>query len=120
MPEHKPQDDEYSFYSLFVPLTKLKAICIIILTGIIIFFNGLFNPFQGDDIGQIVNNPQIAKLSNIPTFFLQSLVYSGINSIKFFHIYYKPILFTIFTLIYSLFGSNSFPFHLVQLIFDIT
>jgi len=120
MQEHHPQEEEYSFYSLFIPLTKFKAVYIIALTGIMVFFNGLFNPFQGDDIGQIVNNPQIAKLSNIPTFFLQSLVYSGINTIKFLHIYYKPILFTIFTLIYSLFGSNSFPFHLVQLIFDIT
>lgn len=119
MSEQEKQVEEYSFYSLFVPLTKLKAICIIVIAGIIVFFNSLFNPFQGDDLGQIVNNPQVTKLGNIPTFFFQSLVYSGINSIKFLHIYYKPILFTLFTIIYSLFGSNSFPFHLVQLILDI-
>ncbi|MBI5122305.1 hypothetical protein HZA75_00440 [Candidatus Roizmanbacteria bacterium] len=119
MSDHKPQEKEFSFKSYFVPLTNLKAIHFIIFTGVLVFLNNLLNPFQGDDIGQIVNNPQISKLSNIPTFFFQSLVYSGLNSLKILHIYYKPILFTTFAMVYSLFGSISFPFHVLQLLLHI-
>ncbi len=119
MSEQQQQEEEFSFKSYFVPLTNLKSVHFILFTGIIVFFNSLFNPFQGDDMGQIVNNPQISKLSNIPTFFFQSLVYSGLNSFGFLHIYYKPILFTTFTVIYSLFGSTAFPFHMLQLFLHI-
>ena len=62
MPEHE-KSEEYSFYNLFVPLTTKKAVIIFIIIGVVVFFNSLFNPFQGDDYAQIVNNPFVGHVN---------------------------------------------------------
>jgi protein O-mannosyl-transferase len=114
------KDDEVTFKGLFLPLTAKKVIVYIFLIGFVVFFNSIFNPFLGDDNGQIVNNPLITKTSNIPSFFYQSLVYSGIDTIKILSIYYKPLMFTIFTLLHSFFGYSPVAFHLLQIILHIS
>jgi len=113
MPEHEQQEEEYSFYNLFVPLTKLKAICIIIFVGIVVFFNALFNGFVGDDYGQILSNTFIHSAKNIPVFFRTS---TFANSIGISGVYYKPLLLTVYSLIYTFFGEQAFFFHFFQVL----
>ena len=108
----KHQED-FSFKNYFVPLTTLKAIHFIILIGLIIYFNSLFNGFVGDDFGQLVDNPYVHTISNIPHFFFGGSFNDGSGGVV--GIYYKPLMVTFFSLIYSFFGANPFFFHLFQL-----
>jgi protein O-mannosyl-transferase len=97
------------------PLTVTKAIIFILLTGLIVFFNGIFNGFVGDDSSQITENVNVHSLQNIPSFFLGSTFYSG-GGQTLSGAYYKPILTVTYALIYSLSGSNPFTFHLFQIL----
>lgn len=56
MKEQHEEEQEFSFKSLFIPLTTIKAIRFIIIISMTVFSNGFFNDFVGDDKGQIVNN----------------------------------------------------------------
>lgn len=103
-----------AFKNPFLPFTTTKAIIIIIIIGFITYFNSLFNPFIFDDNGQIVNNLTVHSISNILNIFLNRFDSSLVN------LYYKPIQFLIFTIIYSIVGSNTFLYHLLQLIFHIS
>jgi protein O-mannosyl-transferase len=108
-------ENEVTLKNLFIPLTVKKAIIFIIFIGSVVFFNSLFNPFQGDDSAQIVNNPLITSLSNIPSFFYKGMGFSGIGTIRLLQEFYKPTLFMTYTLIYNFLGNSSFYFHIVQL-----
>lgn len=111
------KEHEFSFKSLFVPLTTLKTIHIIVIVGFIVFGNALFNGFVGDDKGQYVANTMTHSLSNIPFIFHSVLQVHGNNTIDFF---YRPLTFTIITFLNFLFGLSPFYFHLVQLVLHIT
>jgi len=68
-------DSEFSFKNYFVPLTNAKAITWIVMIGIIVYANMLFNGFVWDDIGQIVTNGDIHSLSNIWSFFSVHMIF---------------------------------------------
>ena len=68
--EDKQGEKKFLFKNYFVPLTNAKAITWIVFIGLIVFFNGLFTPFFFDDDLQIVSNPLIHSLANVPYFFL--------------------------------------------------
>ncbi len=119
MQEHVQQQKEYSFYDLFNPVTTKKAVIIFIIIGIIVFFNSLFNPFQGDDYAQIVNNPFVGHVNSIFSFFLRGMALPGSDFSKVLHLQYRPILYATYILLYSLFGNTTFPYHLLQLILQI-
>src|SRR6266699_3573701 len=94
---------EFSLKNLFYPLTTLKALHFIFLTGIIIYFNSLFNGFVGDDAGQIINNTAAHSISNILLFFRGSTFSLEGSNIG---LYYRPLTTLIYSIIYSLFGPN--------------
>lgn len=94
-------------------------ILLIFLIGLLLYAKGLFNNFIGDDDLQIVRNLKVHSLSNISSFFLGS-TYENAGSDQITGIFYRPIMMTVFALIYSLFGPNPLFFHLVQLLFHIT
>ncbi|MDO8619446.1 MAG: glycosyltransferase family 39 protein [Candidatus Daviesbacteria bacterium] len=94
-------------------LTFRSYILILCLVGAVIYFHSLTNQFLLDDPSQISNNPAVHSLTNIPQLFLGSTFAGGKNLEG---IYYKPVMTTFYTVIYSLFGANPFPFHLIQLI----
>ena len=49
-------EQDFSLKKLFSPLTTLKAIHLIIIIGLVVFCNGLFDNFVADDIPQIADN----------------------------------------------------------------
>lgn len=82
--------------------------------GIIVFFNGIFNNFVYDDIAQIVNNPATHSIKNIGIFFSGSTFFNS-DVQNLVGVYFKPLLNTSFSIIYSLFGPRVVAFHLFQI-----
>ena len=119
MPEREPHEEEIMFKNFFVPLTPLKAIYWIIIIGLLVYFNNLFNGFVGDDNAQILTNPLVHSASNFLLLFKGSTFYlsQGGGSVG---LYYKPLLLIVYSIIYSLFGANAFFFHAIQLVFHIS
>lgn len=114
-----PNDDDFSLIKLFTPITSLRAIIFIIIIGFIVFSNSLFNSFVYDDYLQIVSNPIVQSLNNVHYFFQGGTFFDpGTNQI--ISIFYRPILSTAFTFLYSIGGNNPFIFHLFQLSLHIT
>lgn len=103
----------FSFKKLFLPLTSAKAIIIIIVIGVIVYANSLFNSFVYDDYGQIVDRPSVHSIEYIFDIFLNR--FGGIHTSTF----YRPIPYIFFTFIYFFSGENTFLYHLFQLIFHI-
>lgn len=101
---------------LFQNLTDLQIFLIIIAVGFSVYFNSLSNGFVGDDFFLILNNPSVHSITNI-----QDLFSSGNfnESLGLVNNYYKPIVSTVYSLIYTFFADNPFPFHLVQLLMHI-
>lgn len=100
---------------VIVWLNQLKtwqAALIIIVVGLCTFSTGLANPFQNDDTFQIVINTPVHSVRNIPLLFQNSTFYDGQQLTG---IYYRPLMSTTFSIIYTLFSTNTVPYHLVQL-----
>jgi len=96
-------------------IDKLKpwqVAIIFVVVGFLVFFSGLNSPFQNDDSYQIVNNIPVHSLSNLPSFFGSSTFYNGE---KLTGVYYRPLMTTTFSIIYSIVGANPFLYHFVQL-----
>lgn len=104
------QEHEFSFKSLFVPFTTLKAIHWIIFIGLVVYANMLFNGFVWDDKAYVLANSQAYGL-NLPKLF-------GPNIFNLLG-YYRPIPAVYFALIYSIFNQATFFYHFIQLIFHI-
>lgn len=118
MHEHQQTEEEFFLKKLFYPLTTLKAIHWIVIIGFVVFSNGLFNNFIGDDESQIIVNILVHSISNIGIFFNGGTFFNSSTQLPF-GVYYKPLLLTFYSLIYTFFGPNYFIYHLIQLLFHI-
>lgn len=107
-------EQDFSFKSLFVPFNTIKAIHYLLLIGIIVFFNGLFNGFAGDDRPQLVENVLIRSLENIPKLFSTGTFYNGVSQ-SLDGTYYRPLQSMSYTIIYNTLGKEAFPFHFFQI-----
>lgn len=105
----------FSFKKLFIPLTALKAVHFIVIIGLIVYFNSLFNPFLFDDLSQIVDNPGVHSITKIPDIFL-----NNIKTQQVITEYFRPLPFTFYAVLYSFFQENTFFYHITQLIFHIS
>ena len=70
---------------------------------------------MNDDNGQIVNNTLVHSISHIHLFFESGTFYGGVGN-PLTGIYYRPLMTTVFSLLYTVFGPHSFYFHLLQLL----
>jgi hypothetical protein len=98
------------FKQFFSPLTTLKAIHIIVLVGIIVFGNALFNDFVANDKDFILLDPQTHYVNLAVTFGENSFNWDG---------QYRPLQPTYFSILYSLFGATPFPYHVLQILLHI-
>lgn len=100
-------------------MTKRGYIYLIIILGLITFFNSLYNGFVWDDEEQVLNNIAVHSLSNLPQLFYGSTFNTG-GTGTLGGLYYKPLMSVFFSLIYTFFGPNPFFFHFFQVILHIT
>jgi tetratricopeptide (TPR) repeat protein len=93
------------------PYMVLIPSALALLTSI----NTLWNGFAADDLQQVVNNPSIKKLSNIPLVFTTSVWSFATNDIIFaIDSYYRPMFNLLFTINYSLVGNHEWGWHLIN------
>lgn len=107
------QEQNFSFKSLFVPLTTLKGISLIIFIGLIVYANMLLNGFVLDDRSYIILNPQLHTI-NLATLFGENVFNTNATG------QYHPLYAVYFALLYGLIERNSFFYHLLQLLLHIT
>jgi tetratricopeptide (TPR) repeat protein len=93
-----------------------QASIVIAVLGLASYFTGLRSPFWDDDYRQIVNNVPVHSISNFLLFFKGGTFYNGQGLAPLGGYYYRPLMTTIFSVIYSIFGPHTFAFHLFQLL----
>lgn len=97
-------------------LTNWQTAVILAVVGFAVFCTGLGNPFQGDDIAQIVSNPVVHSVSHLKLFFEGGTFYKDGGIAPLSGDYYRPLMTTAFALLYTLFGPHAFYFHLFQVL----
>ena len=90
-------------------------IFILLLVSFAVYFNALFDDFVYDDTSQIVDNPWIRDIRNIPRIFSNS-VWSFLPG-HFISNYYRPLMHVVYTFNYHAFGLKPWGFHLVNILF---
>lgn len=97
-------------------LKNWHILIILFVVSVVVFGHTLSNPFQGDDFTQIVNNVPVHSIRNIKLFFEGGTFYNGHGLAPLTGVYYRPLMVTSFSFIYSLFGSSPIYFHIFQLL----
>jgi protein O-mannosyl-transferase len=97
-------------------LTDWQVAIILCCVGFAVFFTGFATPFIGDDQLQIVNNPLVHSLSNIGTFFSGGTFYNAGGSNPLIGTYYRPLMTVAYSVLYTLLGPHTFPFHALQIL----
>lgn len=92
-------------------LTKKHIAILFGIIGFVAFFSGLASPFQGDDNFQIVNNPVAHSLRHVIDLFSGSTFYNGQSLSGSF---YRPLMSTVYALLYGMFGPHPVMFHILQ------
>jgi tetratricopeptide (TPR) repeat protein len=90
-------------------------ILIIVIVSCAVYFNALFGDFVYDDKQQILDNPWIRDLKNIPTIFSKSVASFEVASV--ISNYYRPLMHTTYMVNYHIFGLKPWGFHLVNILF---
>ena len=96
-------------------IIRFIPILILLLISFAVYFNALFGDFVYDDNTQILDNPWIRDMRNIPTI-LSSSVWSFHPDLIISN-YYRPLMHIVYMLNYHLFGLNPWGFHLVNILF---
>jgi tetratricopeptide (TPR) repeat protein len=96
-------------------IIKNVPIFILLLVSFAVYLNALFGAFVYDDMLQIVKNPWIRDIRNIPVIFSKS-VWSFLPG-RDVDNYYRPLMHIVYMLNYYLFGLNPWGFHLVNILF---
>jgi tetratricopeptide (TPR) repeat protein len=97
------------------PIIALIPILILLLVSFTVYFNALSGAFVYDDKTQIVDNPWIRDIGNIPTIFSKSV--SSYQSKRITSNYYRPLMHIVYMLNYHVFGLKPWGFHLVNILF---
>lgn len=93
-------------------LSSKKVALLFLFIGIITFIVCINNPFQGDDITQIVENLPVHFIQNIGYFFTSSTFYNGQVLVG---TYYRPLMTTAFSILYTIFGTSTGGYHVFQI-----
>jgi tetratricopeptide (TPR) repeat protein len=91
-------------------LYRLLFITVILLT---VYGNTINHSFVWDDADIIVDNPQLEKLSNIPSLFLSEDRIEGSTG------YYRPLTYVSFALDRAIWGLNPVGFNITNLVLHI-
>ena len=88
------------------------TICLILLSGLVAYFNTFGNSFHYDDEHSILENPHIRSLGNVPSYLVDPGAFSGLTEARM----YRPLLLVTYALNYAVGGYEPFGYHLVNLV----
>jgi hypothetical protein len=98
-------------------ISTFQAATLLLILGLCVFYTGLHGPFRDDDMTQIVNNVPVHSITHIRTFFEGGTFDYGQGlSSPLQGPYYKPLMTTVFSLIYTFFGPQPIAFHAAQML----
>jgi Flp pilus assembly protein TadD len=81
------------------------------------YFNSLGGDFVYDDQFQVLKNPSVSSLANIPKMFVQSVwQFMNASSNTPVGLYYRPFFNTVLIINYQIFGTHAIGWHLVSLL----
>ena len=90
----------------------LYPVISLFIIGFILYFRSVFNGFVGDDYFNIIQNNLVHSVSNIPQMFTADPIF---NTWPF----YRPLMYVVFSFIYSVFGLQAGFYHLFDLLLHI-
>lgn len=94
------------------PWLHTLATLILFGAGLLTYLHSFSNGFVLDDELQIVTNAVVQSPQNIKAFFLGSTINNGTSSLS--GVYYKPIMTTLYSLLWWWEPGDAFWFHLFQ------
>lgn len=108
--------------SKFRRISSHSAQVTLLITGFAVYAWGLHNQFVQDDVAQLVSNPLVHSLGHLGALFGGSTFYGNKHQsqLGLVGVYYRPLMLTVFAVIYSMFGSSPVAYHLVQLLLYIS
>ncbi len=95
--------------------SKSVAIAIILIVSFCVYANTIPNEFVYDDENQVLDNPWIKDVRNIPEIFFSN-VWAFIPELHVSN-YYRPLMHLIYMAEYHIFGLKPWGWHLVNIIF---
>ncbi|MGD0284541.1 MAG: hypothetical protein ABSB12_03035 [Candidatus Saccharimonadales bacterium] len=104
---------------MLAKINKLKnwqVAIIIAVMGFAVFSTGLISPFRDDDITQITSSVPVHSITHIKVLFEGGTFYEGKGLAPLSGVYYKPLMTTVYSLLYTFFGPRTLAFHLFQLL----
>lgn len=90
----------------------LYPIISLFIIGFILYFRSVSNVFVGDDYFNIIQNNLVHRVSNIPQIFTADPLFN-------IWPFYRPLMYVVFSLIYSVFGLQAGFYHLFDLLLHI-
>ena len=94
-----------------------KIVCCILFIVFLAYVNTLAGDWAYDDWFQIARNPQVTKVSNIPTTFTQSVwQFLDERQRETAGLYYRPLFNSFLIIQYQLFGTRVWMWHLVSVL----
>ncbi|MFH1186882.1 MAG: tetratricopeptide repeat protein [Candidatus Levyibacteriota bacterium] len=100
----------YKLIEKFEKIPVIYLVTFFFVLTLIVYGSSLLNGFVWDDEEQIVNNAAIQNINSIPYLFTSSTFNTGGAGLSGW--YYKPLMPISFSIVHSIFGINSFGFHL--------
>jgi tetratricopeptide (TPR) repeat protein len=97
------------------PIITFIPMLIMLCVSFAVYFNALSGDFVYDDKEQVVDNPWIRDIKNIPTIFSKSVwsFQPGLSTSN----YYRPLMHIVYMFNYHVFGLKPLGFHLVNILF---
>jgi len=92
----------------------LSKSIVIFLIAFAVYFTALLNDFVYDDKAQVLENPWIKDIRNIPASFSKSVWSFRPGMVSN---YYRPMMHIVYMMNYHIFGLRPWGFHLVNIVF---
>jgi hypothetical protein len=95
--------------------SAVLAVLVVAIVAALVYANSLGHGFVVDDLHQVVENPRITSLSNLPAIFSEGVWdFEGRQSS-----YYRPGMYVLYAFVHSVFGLSATAFHAANVLLHV-